>query len=98
MQQDFEELERLLSVRPDEDVACLAMDQHDTIAKYFEQEKYDILLSHLNFVAFASYLFEYAGKRGLFTPVEFKSGFAVFQDIYQLIQDTKAQSSGKEGI
>ena len=38
-----------------------------------EQGKYEMLLSHLNFVAFASYLFEYAGKRGVFAQEEFQT-------------------------
>lgn len=97
MQQNFPEMERLLSDRTDEDVAVMAMEEHDILAKYYEQEKYTMLLSHLNFVAFASYLFEYAGKRGAFTPAEFKQGFQVFLDIYALVQSTKqsAEESAK---
>lgn len=86
MQQNFPEMERLLSARTDEDVAAMAMEEHDILAKYYEDGKYQLLLSHLNFVAFASYLFEYAGKRGVFTPPQFKQGFQVFLDIYALTQ------------
>ncbi len=81
MQQDFEQMEKQLAVRDDEEVRELAVYQHDILAKYYG--------SHLNFVAFASYLFEYAGGRGVFLPAEFKQGFQVFLDIYELAKNRK---------
>ena len=89
MQQDFGQMEKLLAVRDDEEVRELAVYQHDILAKYYGEEQYDLLLSHLNFVAFASYLFEYAGGRGVFLPAEFKQGFQVFLDIYELAKNRK---------
>lgn len=95
MKQDFPGMEQVLSERKEEEVAELAMSQHDILAKYYEQEKYEMLLTHLNFVAFASYLFEYAGKRGIFTPAEFKQGFQLFMEIYQLVQDAKKKQESE---
>ena len=93
MKQDFLAMEQALSERSSEEVAELAMNQRDILVKYYEQEKYEMLLSHLNFVAFASYLFEYAGKRGIFTSVEYEQGFEIFLNIYQLLQDLKNRNS-----
>lgn len=84
MKQDFGRMELLLSQRAEDEVRLLAKHQHDILAKYYEEENYGMLLEHLNFVAFASYLFEYAGKRGVFTPAEFKREFQIFVDIYEL--------------
>ncbi|MDE7326951.1 MAG: hypothetical protein K2N63_11890, partial [Lachnospiraceae bacterium] len=84
MKQDFGQMESLLLQRTEDEVRLLAEHQHDILAKYYEEENYGLLLEHLNFVAFASYLFEYAGKRGVFTPAEFKQGFQIFMDVYEL--------------
>ena len=91
MQQDFVQMEALLAQKTEEEIRELAVHEHDILAKYYEQEKYEMLLAHLNFVAFASYLFEYAGKRGVFTPAQFKQGFQIFLDIYELAQSAKEQ-------
>ncbi|MDE7298398.1 MAG: hypothetical protein K2N94_06155 [Lachnospiraceae bacterium] len=97
MRQSFPELEEMLSARTDEEIVLLAENQRAVIVKYYEQEKYDMLFAHLNFVAFASYLFEYAGKRGVFSRTEFEKGFEVFLNIYRLLQDTKAQAENSGG-
>ena len=81
MRQDFAQMEQMLAGRTQEEVRELAAYEHDVLAGYYEQEKYELLLTHLNFVAFASYLFEYAGRHGGFTPAEFKQGFQIFLDI-----------------
>lgn len=91
MQHDFARMEELLAGKTNGEVEELAMYEHDILAKYYEQEKYEMLLTHLNFVAFASYLFEYAGKRGIFTPPRFRQGFRIFLDIYELVQEAKEQ-------
>ncbi len=87
MQQDFARMEEMLAEKTDAEVRELAVYEHDILAKYYEQEKYQMLLAHLNFVAFASYLFEYAGKCGVFAPAEFKQGFQIFLDIYELAKN-----------
>ena len=89
MKQDFPAMEEALSKRTKEEVAELALSQHDILAGYYEQGKHEMLLSHLNFVAFASYLFEYAGKCGIFISSEYEQGFQIFLDIYQMVQDVK---------
>lgn len=91
MQQDFAQMEALLAEKTDEEVRELALHEHDILAKYYGQEKYAMLLAHLNFVAFASYLFEYAGKRGVFVPAQFQQGFQIFLDIYELAKNAKKQ-------
>ena len=73
MQQDFEQMEKQLDVRDDEEVRELAVYQHDILAKYYGEEKYDL----------------YAGGRGVFLPAEFKQGFQVFLDIYELAKNRK---------
>lgn len=97
MQQNFPELEKMLSKRPDEEIVLLAENEQAVVAKYYEQGKYEMLLSHLNFVAFASYLFEYAGKRGVFAQEEFERGFEVFLNIFRLIQERKGEPEDGAG-
>ncbi len=84
-------MEELLAGKTDGEITELAMYEHDILTKYYEQEKYQMLITHLNFAAFASYLFEYAGKRGVFTPSQFQQGFRIFLDIYELAQNAKKQ-------
>mgnify|MGYP006922132766 CR=1 FL=1 len=91
MRQDFAQMEELLAGKTDGEITELAMYEHDILTKYYEQEKYQMLITHLNFAAFASYLFEYAGKRGVFTPSQFQQGFRIFLDIYELAQNAKKQ-------
>ena len=89
MRQELEEMERMLAEKKQEEIAELAMNQHDIIEGYYRQKKYEVLFSHLTFVAFARYLFEYAGKHGFFTKVEFQNGFKVFEDIYRMLKEAE---------
>lgn len=89
VKQDFAQMEAMLAEKSDGEVEELAVHEHDILAKYYEQGKYPMLLAHLNFVAFASYLFEYAGKRGIFTAAQYQQGFQIFLSIYELAQEAK---------
>lgn len=89
MKRDFGRMEAMLAEKSDGEVEELAVYEHDILAKYYEQGKDQMLLAHLSFVAFASYLFEYAGKRGIFTEPQYRQGFKIFFDIYELAQKAK---------
>lgn len=91
MQQDFEKMEEILGGLSGEAVREMAMNQQGIIAKYYAQEKLDMIFSHLNFVAFASFLYEYAGKTGAFSKEEYADGFRVFTDIYAMLQQLKQE-------
>ena len=43
MQQNFPELEKMLSKRPDEEIVLLAENEQAVVAKYYEQGKYEML-------------------------------------------------------
>ena len=91
MKQDFEAMEKALAERNADEVAEMAERERGIIAKYYEEEKYELLLTHLNFVAFASYLYEYAGKRGIYAGKEFQDGMEIFMKIFELCQQVKSQ-------
>lgn len=91
MKQDFEAMEKALSERKPAEIAEMAERERGVIVKYYEEEKYELLLTHLNFVAFASYLYEYAGKRGIYAGKEFQDGMEVFVKIFELCQQLKTK-------
>ncbi|MFV0343399.1 MAG: hypothetical protein ACK5JH_11030 [Anaerocolumna sp.] len=61
----------------------------DIIKKYYESEKYNLLLQFIRFVAFSSYMWEYSAKRGLLDPVFDKEMSSLFTNIYELVQSSK---------
>ncbi len=90
MKQDFEEMEKQLAGRSAQDVAEMAERERSIIVKYYEGGQYELLLTHLNFVAFASYLYEYAGKRGIYAGKEYQDGMEIFMKIFELCQQVKS--------
>lgn len=91
MKQDFPAMETLLENRTPEDIAELARSQQGIIAGYYNQQKFELILRHLNFVAFVSYLYEYAGKKGYLPEQEFQHGFELFLTVYHLIQQLRQE-------
>lgn len=61
----------------------------DIIKKYYESEKYNLLLQFIRFVAFSSYMWEYSAKRGLLDPAFDKEMSSLFTNIYELVQSSK---------
>ncbi|MBQ9119076.1 MAG: hypothetical protein IJY09_03335 [Lachnospiraceae bacterium] len=90
MKQDFEAMEKALAERTPAEIAEMAERERGIIAKYYEEEKFELLLTHLNFVAFASFLYEYAGKRGVYVGKEYQDGMEIFVKIFELCQQVKA--------
>lgn len=72
-----------------ETVTEITMYNYDIIKKYYDTEKYSLILQYIRFVAFTSYLCEYSFKRGLFTEERFKEIMTVYENIFQLLQENK---------
>lgn len=89
MQQDFERMEQELAGCEEEMVLEIMKSQHDIVSGYYSQGKYEILLSHLNFVAFCSYLFEYTAKKGMITQEQYEEGIAIYLGIFTLAKNQR---------
>lgn len=64
----------------------------EIIKKYFETEKFNLLMQYIRFVAFSSFMCEYSAKRNLVNAEVFDSMMYVFNGIYNMIQENKQQS------
>jgi len=70
-------------------VTEITLYNYDIIKKYYDTEKYSLIIQYIRFVAFTSFLCEYSFKRGLFTEERFKEIMTVYENIFQLLQENK---------
>jgi hypothetical protein len=87
IKQDFEGLIDALNQVDEADVLEMNETNWDIVKKYFDLGRKDLLLNHLNFVAYTSFLTEYAGKRDLYEENVYQVKFGLFQDIYEALQE-----------
>ncbi len=87
IKQDYEELIEALNLINESDVVMMNDHNWEIVKKYFDMGRKDLLMNHLNFVAYTSFLTEYAGKRELYGEDVYQEKFGLFQDIYQVIQE-----------
>lgn len=62
---------------------------YDIIKKYYEAEKYSLLMQFIKFVAFTSFMWEYSAKRELLNPDLDTEMSLLFSNIYEMIQAQK---------
>jgi len=70
-------------------VTEITLYNYDIIKKYYDTEKYSLIIQYIRFVAFTSFLCEYSFKRDLFTEERFKEIMTVYENIFQLLQESK---------
>jgi hypothetical protein len=61
----------------------------EIIKKYYESEKFTLLMQYIKFVAFSSFLCEYSAKRNLVNAEVFDSMMYVFNGIYNMIKQNQ---------
>lgn len=70
-------------------VTEITLFNYDIIKKYYQSEKYNLLLQFIKFVAFSSFMWEYSAKRELLDSVQNEEMSALFTNIYELVQSEK---------
>lgn len=85
----LDELAGLLNQTPDETVLTITHFNYDIIKGYLDKENYGLLRQYLRFVAFSSYLCEYAGARRLLESDIQLSMTESFHQILEYMQQGK---------
>lgn len=70
-------------------VTEITLYNYDIIKKYYDTQKFNLIIQYIRFVAFTSFLCEYSFKRGLFTEERFHEIMAVYENIFQMLQENK---------
>jgi len=84
MQNKLEEIGDLLSEKSTEEIKELTLYNHEVIQKYFNEQKYAILLQHMPFVAYCCFLCEVAAKNQIITEEEANQILPLYQQIYDM--------------
>lgn len=87
MKQQLNELIDMLNGMSDEDVLELTNINWDVVKKYFDMQRTDLLRQHLRFVAFGSFMTEYAGQRKLYEEADYAVKFNMFEEIFSLLHN-----------
>lgn len=87
IKQEYDSLIEELDQMIDLDIVEMTQINHSIVKKYYDLGRSDLMRQHLSFVAYASFLTEYAGKRKLFVEQDYQEKFDLFQEIYQLLHE-----------
>ncbi len=79
----LEELNALLQEQSEVDVKEVIMFYCDIIRKYYDSERFDLLLTHIRFVAFSCYMVEYAKQWNMITEDEYLSMMNIYNEVYE---------------
>ena len=82
----LEEAARILNETEDEIVGEITLYDYEIIKKYYDSQKFSILIQHIKFTAFSCYLCEYSANRQLIGAEDFEGMSQVFNDIYRQIK------------
>lgn len=67
-------------------VTEITLYNYDIINKYYEAEKYNLIMQFIKFVAFSSFMWEYSANRGLLDSNLNEAMTTLFTNIYELVQ------------
>lgn len=87
MNNKFEEIIDELSAKNEDEIRELTYTNYDVIKKYYDLEKYDLIFSHIKFVAYTCFFCEYASKRGVIEDSEFQAMMSIFTNIHSMMQE-----------
>jgi hypothetical protein len=87
IKQDIERLMEALDRIVAKDVLEINEMNWVVVKKYYDMGRQDLLRKHLSFVAYTSFITEYAGRRELYSEQEYQVKFGLFEDIYQILQE-----------
>lgn len=86
MNNKFEEIIDELANKTDEEVYDLTYANYDVIKKYYDLEKFDIIFTHIKFVAYTCFFCEYASKRDVIDAATFQDMMTLFTSIHTMLQ------------
>lgn len=86
MNNKFEEIIDELNNKEDDDIRTLTYENFDIVKKYYDLQKFDLLFTHIKFVAYTCFCCEYACKRGVIEESEFDAKMAIYNSIHQMMQ------------
>lgn len=87
----LEELAEQLNKTESAIVTEITLYNYDIINKYYEAQKFNLIMQFIKFVAFSSFMWEYSAKRGLLDPEQSSKLSNLFTNIYEMIQSQKNQ-------
>lgn len=87
IKQDYEQLMDALDQVSSDDVMEMTEINWNVVKKYYDQGRTDLLRQHLTFVAYGSFLTEYAGKRNIYEEASYAEKFKLFEDIFEKLQE-----------
>lgn len=79
----LEELLLLLQEQNSEEIKELILFYCGVIRKYYESGRFDLLFSHIRFVAFTCYMVEYAMQNAMISEEDYHSMMAIYQEVYE---------------
>lgn len=80
----YDDIKKILKKRTDEEVKDLYTHNWGIIKKYYDMENYDLLIKHIQFVAYSCFVVEYARDRGLIGEDVFGIMMSVYNDINEM--------------
>ena len=75
-----------MNEKPLEDIKEIAYVNYDVVKKYYDSQKFDLLFTHIRFVAYACFCSEYAGKAQAITEDELTEMMKIYTAIYEMMQ------------
>jgi len=85
----LEELIEKLETLQEEIVLEITNHNYEIIKKYYDTEKFNLILQYIRFVAFSSFLCEYSYKSGIVTKEDYEGMYQTFEGIYKHLQNNK---------
>jgi len=80
----LDELVELMNQQPEQIVKEISDYNWNIVKKYYDTERFDLLLQHLKFVAYTCFVVEYAHQIKLISDDAFSIMMMIYNDIYEL--------------
>lgn len=93
MKQDIESLVTKLGEIEPCDVLEMTELNHAVVKKYYDQGQIDLIRKHITFVAYSSFLIEYAGKAQLYEKDVFTERFSLYERIFERLSAGPVEDS-----
>lgn len=87
VQKKYEEMITFLDSLEQEEVKEMALYNVEIVNKYYETEKYDLLKQYITFVAFTSFLYEYAAKSKILDEGMVEKISVLFSNVYDVVKN-----------
>ncbi len=91
MEAKFDELLQRLNQEPESMVKEACDYNWNIVKKYYDTERFDLLLTHMKFVAYTCFMIEYVHKAGLLGDDVFGIMMMIYNDIYELKKQQQSQ-------